>query len=311
MELTAQDTEALLTAAWGRQAYVNRYRLAGNRSAWVAEDHNGHHLDLSIRWCKDGAVRFEPAEGEWPATPPAPNPWVRAVMDAAQLAMTYFADQGNKAALKRLPRAQVIAEAQNWTRLGDRLDTWLIPSSTKAGVLYQVNGRCTCPDYERNSVPGGWCKHRLARALAKRAAEILKKENGAEGAANTPAPDPEGSYEDLNLTTAPTSGQAQRIELIVAYRADEAKVLPRTNGNGQLVAFKADGLMSEPPAPTLPDLYRWLEEHGYAPGSFRWLGWEHGLRRRLQTYVQAKDRDTALPVQHSRGRSKLFKGAVR
>ena len=32
------------------------------------------------------------------------------------------------------------------------------------------------------------------------------------------------------------------------------------------------------------ELYRWLQARGYTPQSFRWIGWKHGLRHRLQTY---------------------------
>ena len=256
-------------------------------------------LERQLQQMKDWWQRRQKREPE-----PVPDRWAQAVLDAAQLAQAHFVEQGNKQVLKRLPRAQAIAEGQNWHRLGDKLDTWLIPSSSQSGVVYMVNGRCSCQDRAK------WCKHRLARALAKRAAEILRKENGADGASNTPAPaTPEGSQEDLHSTTAPTNGQAQRIDVIVAYQADEAKVLPRTNGNGQLISFMVDGQEATSPAPTMPELYRWLQNHGYVPGDFKWLGWEHGLRQRRQSYTRSVvgDRDTALPVQPSRGRSKLFK----
>ena len=242
-----------------------------------------------------------------------PDYWAQAVMDATQLAQAHFVEKGNKAALKRLPRAQAIAEHQNWRRVGDKLDTWFMPSLTRSGVVYMVNGRCTCPDYHHNGVPGGWCKHRLARALAKRAADLLRNENGAGGGTNTPAPvSPMGTHEDLHSTTTPPNGQA-RIDLIVAYEADEARVLPRTNGDGQLIAFKADGQEAKPPAQTMPELYRWLQAQGYVPDGFKWLGWEHGLRQRRQTYTRnvADHRDTALPVQRSCGRARLFKEVTR
>jgi hypothetical protein len=96
---------------------------------------------------------------------PVPDYWAEAVLDAAQLAQAHFVERRNRHALKRLPRAQAIAERQNWRRVGDKLDTWLMPSSTRSGVVYIVNGRCTCPDFQHNGVTGGWCKHRLARAL--------------------------------------------------------------------------------------------------------------------------------------------------
>jgi hypothetical protein len=269
MKLTANEVESTLTAAWGRQAYVNRYRLAGNRDAWVAEDHNGRHLDLSIRWCEDGQARFEPVRGDWPESP---DPWAEVLAEAAEKARSFFASRHDSAALKRLPRALAIAGAQNWQPLGDRLDTWFMPSQGTEGVVYRVNGHCTCPDYTDNGVK--WCKHRQARALAKCAAGILRDRIGA-GSADAPVAEDE----------RPSPGQARRIDVIVGYAADNARALPRINGNGQLLAFRADGAETDTPVQTLPELYRWLQERGYAPAGFQWLGWEHGLRRRRQSYT--------------------------
>jgi hypothetical protein len=265
MKLTANEIESRLTAAWGRQAYVNRYRLAGNRDAWVAEDHNGHHLDLSIRWCRDGKARFEPAEGDWPETP---DPWAEALAEAAEQARSYFHSRHDSAALKRLPKALAIAEGRNWQRLGDKLDTWFMPSQAKEGVVYRVNGTCSCPDYAQNGVT--WCKHRQARALARCAAGVLR--DRAANATNTDS-------------SSPDAQQPQRIDLVVAYAADDARALPRVNGNGQLVAFQADGTETDAPAQSLPELYRWLQQHGYVPAGFQWLNWEHGLRQRRQSYL--------------------------
>jgi hypothetical protein len=285
MKLTIEQVEARMTAAWGRPAFVVPYRLAGNLYSWVVTDHREHWMPLFSSWA-GGHQMLAPVSGRWPDIAPTPALWMEAVAEAVELARAYFVSQGDSAALKRLPRAQAIAETQNWTLLGDELDTWLIPSCSKGGVVYQVNGRCTCPDFTDNGVR--WCKHRQARALAKRATEILKNKNGAGGGSNTPAPAlVKGPTKgEADSTTAPTNGQAQRIDLIVAYELDEAQVVPCISGSGQLISFKADGQVTTPPVQTMPKLYRWLQEHGYAPDSFKWLGWEHGLRQRRQTYVQ-------------------------
>ena len=67
MRLTGEQAEQRLTAAWGRPAYVNRYRLAGNRASWTATDHNGHYLSLAQGWDSDGRTVFWPSGGEpWP-----------------------------------------------------------------------------------------------------------------------------------------------------------------------------------------------------------------------------------------------------
>lgn len=283
MKLTMEQVEAKLAHVWGQEVFVVPYRICGNRYAYVATDHGDHWLPLKTSWVGRRQV-FAPEDGYWPQRETLS--WGEAVFAASQLAMIHFTDQRNRAALKRLPRAQVIAEARNWTKLGDEIDTWLVPSLNRPGVVYQVNGHCTCPDYQHNGVPGGWCKHRLARALAKRAEELLEEENGAGGGESTPAPvsDP-GGPDGTDSTTDPAPGQAQRIDLIVAYQADEAKTLPRINGNGRLVRFLTDGQEAAAPTKALPDLYRWLQDHGYAPDGFQWLGWEHGLRQRRQSYT--------------------------
>jgi hypothetical protein len=315
MKLTIHQVEATMTAAWGRQAFVIPYRLAGNRYSYAVSDHQEHWLPLLASWAGGHQV-FELASGTWPEPVPDPEPspmtWAGAVLEAMQLAYAYFAGREDGEALKRLPRAQAIAMQQNWRRLGDKANTWLMPSASRLGVVYLTNGACTCPDFERHGT-GWWCKHRLARALARRAAALLRNGNGAGGDSGTPAPHSMGATMNngTDSTTTLGSSQAQRIDLIMAYEAEEAKVLPQINGNGQLVEFKADGQVTEPPVRTTPELYRWLEANGFVPNGFRWLGWEHGLRQRLQTYVQAEARDTALPVQPTRGQSKLFKGEAR
>jgi hypothetical protein len=100
------------------------------------------------------------AENQWP------HDGRKLTTQAVELARAHFTEREDQLALKRLPRGLEIAMAQKWTRLGDEQDTWLIPSQSRGGVVYQVNGRCTCPDFESGV---RWCKHRLARALAKRA----------------------------------------------------------------------------------------------------------------------------------------------
>jgi hypothetical protein len=251
MKLTIEQVEARMTAAWGAQAFLVPYRICGNRYVYAVTDHGEHWLPLETDWIQGQQV-FMPKEGDWPL----PDPWAEAINEATQRAHAYFAGRGDRASLRRLPRAQAIALGQNWLRVGDRIDTWLIPSCSKVGTVYQVNGRCTCPDIAT------WCKHRLARALAMRAEEMLRAKAEATG-----------------------SQPARRIDLVVAYEASEERTLPQVNGNGQLVRFLADGKEAEPPARTMPELYRWLQGQGYAPNGFKWLDWQDGLRQRRQTYL--------------------------
>lgn len=308
MKLTRDQVEARMSKAWGQPAYTVPYRIAGNRYEWAVTDHDAHWMPLASSW-EGGRQVLEPVGNDtWPEPEPDHDRWVAAVGKARQRARAYFTHQENLAALRRLPRAVLIAESRNWQRLGDEQDTWLMPSQTTRDHVYRVNGRCTCLDYLGRGVPGGWCKHRLGRGLALRAQQILGN-NGAGGAYDTPAPSavPHGNNGQDQDTTPPFSGQARRIDLILAYKANEMNHLAHVNANGKLVRFLADGQQVQPPVQSTPEIYRWLQAEGYVPHDFQWLHWEQGLRQRRQTYIRSEDHTTALPVQYSRGRSKLFK----
>jgi hypothetical protein len=45
--------------------------------------------------------------------------------------------------------------------------------SEAGDTVYTVNGHCTCPDAAR--APEGWCKHRLAQALVKKALRLVEE----------------------------------------------------------------------------------------------------------------------------------------
>jgi hypothetical protein len=304
MKLTMDQIEAKMTAAWGRQALVVPHRICGNRYTYVVTDHHEHWLALLKSWV-GGRIVFEPVGARWPE-----DPWPDAVLEAVELAHAYFKNEGNTAAVTRLARAETIALVRNWSQLGDDLDTYLIASQSKGGVIYRVNGRCDCPDWLHNGVPGGWCKHRIARALAKRATEILKNGDGAESGQDSSAPKAPCSEEpvkDQNTTDRP----ARQIELLVLYEADGAGAFARIHSDGKLLEFKAGGQVTEAPSKDLNALYRWLQDQGYTADmtQFQWLDRNQGHRRRRQVYVldEAAKRVQALPVQHSRGRAKLFK----
>lgn len=280
MKLNKVQTQTRLSQAWGQPAYVIGYYLHGNRTTYAATDHADHWLPLTTSW-EMGVQQFEPSGMDWPS--PNQKVWAEAVSKAAALARDHFVEQRNIDAIRRLPRAQVIAEAQNWQRLGDEHDTWLMPSASGRGSVYRVNDTCTCPDFECNRVMGGWCKHRLARALARRAEKFLLE--GQAVASDCPTTASAAIHPDSADSTPSISPQAQRIDLIVAYEATDAPVLPLINANGLLVEFKADGQVVPPPTRTISDLYRWLQGNEYVPEGFKWLGWERGLRHRRQTYT--------------------------
>lgn len=283
MKLTLSQAEAKLTKAWGKQAHVVAYNMYGGLT-YAATDYGSHWIPLSASWAQRRQV-FEPVGMDWPSQDN--GAWVKAVTEAAELARSHFINQRNMDALKRLPRAQVIAEARNWVREDDGHDTWLIPSSSHPSAVYEVNQTCTCPDYQRGGAIGGWCKHRLARALGRKAETLLQKGKGAKGGRSTSAPAValKESHSQPYSTMVPPGGQSQRIDLTVAYEASEDEILPSINCDGLLIEFRADGEVVRRPAESMKEMYRWLRDHGYVPYGFLWLGWEGGLRLRRQTYV--------------------------
>ena len=50
----------------------------------------------------------------------------------------------------------------------------LVGSSSDPLKQYRLEGTsCTCQDFERGQAPDGWCQHRLAAGIAKRAQQLL------------------------------------------------------------------------------------------------------------------------------------------
>lgn len=70
----------------------------------------------------------------------------KAVAEAVQRAHAHLTEKAGRVSPRRLPLAQAITLGQNWMRLGDELDTWLIRSVTKASISNGVSSRCNCPD---------------------------------------------------------------------------------------------------------------------------------------------------------------------
>src|SRR6266436_3578659 len=55
-----------------------------------------------------------------------------------------------------------------------------VASQTNGKTIYhQVNGICSCQDFTQGKAPNGFCKHRLAHGLYRRAMELVQAEKGA------------------------------------------------------------------------------------------------------------------------------------
>jgi hypothetical protein len=220
-------------------------------------------------------IRAELEARYFPQPEPAPVTQADDPLDrAAELARNNWA--GGPAMLARVERALELARAGAVKDLGGGQ----YEVTGQSGRIYRVNGTCQCADHAHRT---GWCKHRLAVALVKRAAALAN--NGAGDGANTPSPQPapEGTNTHAQDTTKPAARQPLTVTLTVQYETDLARERPRT-GAGKLLAFYADGQETQAPAQGLDTLYRWLQAHNYAPAGFSWLGRAVGGKRQRRQY---------------------------
>lgn len=74
---------------------------------------------------------------------------------------------------RRIDRALALIRTGKVERIDD--DHYRVHSQQRDEV-YEVNGDCTCPDAQgvcfTTSAPNGWCKHKLAVGLVKRARKL-------------------------------------------------------------------------------------------------------------------------------------------
>ena len=73
MKLTIKQVKATMAAAWGRQAFVIPYHLAGNRYSYAVTDHKEHWRPLLASWAGGHQV-FEVAGSTWPEPIRTPEP---------------------------------------------------------------------------------------------------------------------------------------------------------------------------------------------------------------------------------------------
>jgi hypothetical protein len=53
--------------------------------------------------------------------------------------------------------------------------TWQVDSTSRAGLVYSVNGTCACDDVHYNRPPKDLCKHRLAMFLSQRVLTLMRQ----------------------------------------------------------------------------------------------------------------------------------------
>jgi hypothetical protein len=106
-----------------------------------------------------------------------------------------------------------------------------VASQTNGKTIYhQVNGTCTCQDFTQEKAPNGFCKHRLAHGLYRRAMELVQAQEPVVAA--QPAATAETVHVPVQHTEAPASVNfhttlAGRQIQITLRDTDETRLLAR------------------------------------------------------------------------------------
>ena len=98
------------------------------------------------------------------------TPTQQAWRDAVAIVTLRAKDKMGAAYHSRLDKAQALVLECAITPHDDGHSA-IVQSATDKGKAYEVNGACDCVDASRGKAPEGWCKHRLAWALYRRAVQ--------------------------------------------------------------------------------------------------------------------------------------------
>src|SRR5262247_3811576 len=134
-----------------------------------------------------------------------------------------------------------------------------VASQTNGKTIYhQVNGTCTCQDFTQEKAPNGFCKHRLAHGLYRRAMELVQAQEPVV-AAQPPAASVETVQAPVQHTEAPASVNfhttlAGRQIQITLRDTDETRLLARLE-----TLFQRFQLIEEPKEPAQQE--GWCAEH--------------------------------------------------
>src|SRR5437016_9554592 len=107
-----------------------------------------------------------------------------------------------------------------------------VASQTNGKTIYhQVNGTCTCQDFTQEKAPNGFCKHRLAHGLYRRATEMVQAQEQEPIVEAQPTP-AEAIQVPVQHTEAPASVNfhttlAGRQVQITLRDTDETRLLAR------------------------------------------------------------------------------------
>src|SRR2546426_8059608 len=108
-----------------------------------------------------------------------------------------------------------------------------VASQTNGKTIYhQVNGTCTCQDFTQGKAPNGFCKHRLAHGLYRRATEMVQAQEQEPVVEAQPTVTAETVQVPVQHTEAPASVNfhttlAGRQIQITLRDTDETRLLAR------------------------------------------------------------------------------------
>jgi hypothetical protein len=134
-----------------------------------------------------------------------------------------------------------------------------VASQTNGTTVYHVvNGTCTCKDFPK--VVDGWCKHRLASAIAKRTAQVLAIADARIASEQTPAEPAPSEAPATPLPEAPAS-----VNCYVTLAGRQVQVTLRDTDEHRLLA-RLTALLSQYPVPDAPQAEAhgkdWCSKHG-------------------------------------------------
>src|SRR5215467_6636986 len=135
-----------------------------------------------------------------------------------------------------------------------------VASQTNGKTLYhQVNGTCTCLDFTQGKAPNGFCKHRLAHGLYRRATEMVQAPAQEPVVAAQPTITAEAIQIPVQHTEAPASVNfhttiAGRQIQITLRDIDETRLLARLES-----LLQRFPVVEEPKEPAQQE--GWCSEH--------------------------------------------------
>jgi hypothetical protein len=131
-----------------------------------------------------------------------------------------------------------------------------------------VNGTCECKDFPK--APSGWCKHRIAAGIQKRAAALAKATLAADttGQAEPPTPPTQ-----LDAPTAPLPEAPASVNVRVLIGGREVQWTLRDTDEARLAARLETLLQHYPVAATPTDTTPQCPTHGAMKPSTKGKGW--------------------------------------